>query len=237
MTCIYKITNIINNKFYIGSAVDFKKRKSSHLYYFKNQKHQDYFQKAYNKYGEENFLFEVLEIVENKNKLLEREQFYLDSLTPWRRNIGYNIAKIAGSQLGFKHSEKTKLLLSKIQTGKSYADKVGEDKAKDWIEKTRKSNTGKKRTEEYKIGRSGENNQFYGKTHSGEVRKIISNSKIGKDPWNKGVNILQFDISNNFIQEITLHDIQINLGIKKPNVVKCCKGERKTAGGFIWRYK
>lgn len=146
--CIYKITNQINNKFYIGSTVYFASRKSSHLRAFRKGKHQDYFQKAYNKYGEKNFIFEILEVVQDEHKLIEREQYYLDLLKPYIRTIGYNIAKIAGSQLGFRHSDKTKELLRKQQLGKSYEDKVGAEKAKEWIEKTRKSNTGKKRTPE-----------------------------------------------------------------------------------------
>jgi len=237
ISCIYKITNKVNQKIYIGSSVDFYKRKSGHLYNFRKQTHQDYFQKAYNKYGEENFVFEILEIVEDKAKLLKREQFYLDVLKPWIRSIGYNIAKIAGSQLGFKHSQETKDKLSEIQIGKSYTDKVGEEKAKEWINKIIIKNKGKKRSQEFVEKCTGENNGFFNKLHSIESRKIMSDKRIGKEPYNKGKLILQFDLNNNLIQEIELHDIQIKLGIPKSNVVKCCQGERNKAGGFIWSYK
>jgi group I intron endonuclease len=107
---IYKITNIINNKIYIGSAVNFIKRKQYHIRMIKNKKHcNKHLEKSFLKYGLENFKFEIIEIVENKNLLLEREQFYLDLLKPQ-----YNICKVAGSKAGFKVTDITKNKMSNI---------------------------------------------------------------------------------------------------------------------------
>lgn len=73
ISCVYKITNIINNKYYIGSTVDFKNRKRQHLSELKNNKHDNkHLQASFNKYGEEAFSFEVIEHV-LINKLIERE--------------------------------------------------------------------------------------------------------------------------------------------------------------------
>ena len=49
--------------------------------------------------------------------------------------------------------------------------------------------------------------------------------------------VLQFDKNGNFIKKwTTIKDVEIELGIPNSNIVKCCKGKRKTAGGFIWKY-
>lgn len=114
MTGIYKILNIVNGNFYIGSALNFKKRKSFHLRDLKNDKHHNkHLQNAYNKYGKDNFIFELISICEKEN-LMKIEQYYIDSTNPQ-----YNIQRIAGgSALGLKRSKETCERISKALTGK-----------------------------------------------------------------------------------------------------------------------
>lgn len=77
---IYKITNIVNNKIYIGSSRNIKNRWFKHTALLRHNKHENkHLQNAWNKYGEENFKFEIVEQCEVE-ELLIREQFYLDSL-------------------------------------------------------------------------------------------------------------------------------------------------------------
>lgn len=109
---IYQIRNLVNGKVYIGSAVNLKKRIYRHQYELKKNKHtNDYLQKAWDKYGEENFSFEVIEIIDAKDSLIEREQLWLDKFESYKRKNGYNICPIAGSSLGTRHSEETKKLI------------------------------------------------------------------------------------------------------------------------------
>ena len=70
---IYKITNTINDKYYIGSSKDIKSRFRSHKCVLKaNKSASIILQNAVNKYGLENFLFEVIEYCENyKEKEIE----------------------------------------------------------------------------------------------------------------------------------------------------------------------
>lgn len=111
LAIIYKIKNIVSNKCYIGSSVDGKKRWVGHKRDLKLEKHHNqHLQRAWNKYGSENFSFEILENVLDKSKLIEREQYYLDVLQP-----EYNIQKIAGNSYliskkhsGLNHSNETK---------------------------------------------------------------------------------------------------------------------------------
>ena len=76
----------------------------------------------------------------------------------------------------------------------------------------------------------GEKHPFYGKHHSEETRNMISNSK--------GVNgILQFSKDGDFIAEYSsTHEAERQTGCNQSNICKCCKGKRKSTGGYIWKY-
>lgn len=92
ITGIYKIENKTNGRFYIGSSNHILKRWNSHRRTLEKGTHHNYMlQNAWNKYGSESFLFEVLEKCDRAVKF-EREQHYIDTLKP-----SYNIAKEAGS--------------------------------------------------------------------------------------------------------------------------------------------
>ena len=127
VTGIYLIYNTVNNKSYIGSAVNIYKRifgKSSisHLKTLsENKHHNQHLQNAYNKYGADAFTFDVLEVCD-KEKLIEREQFFLDTLLLAKDKEqfaikAYNICPIAGSCLGRPMSIITKEKISKSHIG------------------------------------------------------------------------------------------------------------------------
>lgn len=100
---IYCWINLENNKFYIGSSNNLSKRFSWYysLILIREAKSINLISKALLKYGYSGFSLYILEYCEPL-VLLEREQYYIDTLKP-----EYNILKIAGSSLGFKHSEET----------------------------------------------------------------------------------------------------------------------------------
>jgi len=115
MQAIYQIKNKINNKFYIGSTNNIKKRWNNHRSKLRNGKHENaYLQQAWNKYGENTFEFIVLEEV-NDNNRIEREIYYLNETKCYERSIGYNFDKNptdkSGSKnpfYGKKHSQEVK---------------------------------------------------------------------------------------------------------------------------------
>ena len=74
---IYCIENIVNGKKYVGQSVDIASRFIKHRYLLRNNKHYNvHLQGAWNTYGEDNFLFYVLEEC-NTALLDEREQYYI----------------------------------------------------------------------------------------------------------------------------------------------------------------
>ena len=75
---IYKIINIVNNKFYVGSAVDLKRRKTRHFSELRNGRHNNrHLQAAWVKYGEQAFVFVVVEELAPEADLLAAENVWL----------------------------------------------------------------------------------------------------------------------------------------------------------------
>ena len=95
---IYKIINIINNHFYVGSAVDLKRRKSRHFSELRNNRHNNkHLQAAWNKYGAAAFIFVVVEEVESSVNVLDIENTWLK--THVGKDYCYNIGVDAVSPM------------------------------------------------------------------------------------------------------------------------------------------
>ena len=103
ISCIYEIRNTVNNKIYIGSTIDFKQRSATHKSKLrKNKHHSIILQNAWNKYGQDNFVFNIIENVPSE-LLQEIEQKYINEQNP-----SYNIGKIVGAAMtGRKHSKES----------------------------------------------------------------------------------------------------------------------------------
>ena len=117
-TGIYTITNIINNKIYVGSAsIAFKHRKYRHFHNLKNNKHGNkYLQDAVNKYGIENFKFEILEEC-FPEFCISIEIFWTNILNTTNKNYGYNICYPKNGSFGIKHRPETIIKLRNKQLG------------------------------------------------------------------------------------------------------------------------
>lgn len=115
---VYKIENLKNGKLYIGSTImTFIKRLSHHISLLRANKHKNkHLQNAWNKYGEESFKFEIVELC-TKEECLIREQFWLDKLEC--KIKGYNINPLAtGPDLSKETIEKRRqTMLNKYKNG------------------------------------------------------------------------------------------------------------------------
>lgn len=110
---IYKIRNILNGDFYLGSTQNFDKRKFQHFNLLKRNKHHSiHLQRAVNKYGISNFVFEIIEKCPQTD-LLVIEQKLLTKLNP-KYNIG--LYAISGMK-GRKHSLESRKKLSESHKG------------------------------------------------------------------------------------------------------------------------
>lgn len=112
VTGIYKITNTINNKSYIGSSVDVYQRGCMYKHLIKRKSlHNKHLQSAVEKYGYDNFTFELLDRCEKGASIFDLhqlEQFYINKINP-----EYNKRTIVDTNHLLSHSQQTKDKISK----------------------------------------------------------------------------------------------------------------------------
>ena len=244
-TGVYKIINIINSKFYIGSTSSkkggFKDRIKTHTRLLTRSTHcNKHLQAAWNKYGPDAFKFEILEVVDDVNKIIEREQYYINTLNPCNPEIGYNQAKIANSQLGYKHTAKTKEKMRLIQL--KYSDMHSKlmklrmqtyRPSEETKQKISKTLTGIKRDEHF---RKQISLRCSGRKLSEETKKKISNAKIGIIS-EKRKKVMQMDINGNEIKIWNYAgEAEKELKIPRGKISAVCLGNRNITGGYKWKY-
>lgn len=169
---IYGILNIKNYKMYVGSTKGIKSRWAHHTsILLSNKHHSSKLQKAWNKYGQESFVFFILEHC-NEIDLIKKEQFYLDSLNP-----NYNILKIAGSSVGRKISKEHRDLLSKLKKGVPLSEKHRENMMNALRYRRKGGRIGFSPSEET---RQKQRDKITGRKYTMEHRSKISASNMGR---------------------------------------------------------
>ena len=209
MGFVYKITNNINGKSYIGKTeTDPVRRYKKHWNESRKEskKHRPLY-RAFKKYGIKNFTLEILESSVYGEQLCKREIYYIDKYDTFRN--GYNCT--SGGE------------------GKSYLDY---DLIYDTYIKYNKnySETAKK----LKISKKNLKIQL--------LQRF--NEPIHQDPNNREKSLLMFSKNDKLIKEFSgtkealsyLQSLDSNIKSYK-TIHKCCNGKRKTAHGYIWKYK
>jgi group I intron endonuclease len=112
--CVYKFTNKVNGKVYIGKTIDFKRRKKEHRRSAKNPKH--YFGRALRKHGFDNFEIEILIDNISEDKMNELETEFIQVHKSNNRKFGYNQTLGGEGKFGWICSEKTKEAIRKANT-------------------------------------------------------------------------------------------------------------------------
>lgn len=196
---IYKITNLINNKSYIGkSDIDILSRLNDHKKGIKSNKH---LQNSINKYGMSNFTFEILEQC-SKEDCSNRERYWIEYYDSY--NNGYNQTTGGENQSGWNLSKEARIKIGNKLRGRTFS------------EETRKkmsiSHRNKKLTKEHKLNISksmlGKNNHFYGKKHSKEARVKIS--KANSNPSEKTRELMSSSISKRNKNNVWINNGEIN---------------------------
>lgn len=238
---IYCLLNLHNNKFYIGSSVNLSKRVWEHFYALKKGTHyNNHLQRSYDKYSKY-FVGFVLEEIE-EDKLIEREQYWIDTMDASNHEIGYNILPSAYSFKGHKFSDKTKRKMSELKSGENHYNfgkslsettkqrisdgnkgKVRSEEAK---EKLRQVNTGKTLSDEHKekISQSMKNHTFT-KEHLEQVTNL--NAKT----------VYQYDLQGVLISVWeSAAEAARQLDLNRHFITRVCRGERGKYRNFIWKY-
>ena len=206
MGYIYCITNIINNKRYVGKTTNtIEERWKEHCQDFKKERCEKRpLYDAFNKYGIENFKIEYLEEVQDDDLLSEKEIYWIKELGTYGSK-GYNATKGGDGKILYDYNEVLELYnlgYSAVQV----ANKIG-------CERTL-------------------------------VTKVLRAHGI-KSRGNSQI-IEQYDLNDNYIQTFDstmkarewLFQNNITSNKQCRNVIlRCCKGETKSAYGFIWKYK
>ena len=206
MIGIYKWTNKINNKNYIGQSINIEQRKRSHIassYYPKSNTYNTVFHQAIRKYGVDNFTFEILCICQ-KEELNDLEKFYIEKYNSVVPN-GYNMTS-GGENPWSINMMFTKVDIQEIINDLRYTDDKADILAKKWNCSTsliKKINYG----EEYYI--EGENYPIRDAEHISRIRKKYSPFNNGNNPSAKltisDVEQIVYDLlnSNWTIKEIS----------------------------------
>lgn len=214
-TGIYQIVNLINGKRYVGSALKLYSRKHGHFSILKTNKHHcRHLQHAYIKHGENNFKFEVILYCDKEN-LIFYEQRAIDTYK--KINLLYNVCLIAGSNLGLKHTKRSKSNMSKAHKGK-------------------------KLTQEHKnkIGAASKMMSKETKIKISEAHKGFKSYLYGKNGSKHHMSKAVYRINKKTDQIIdsfgSTREAAIKINIQCSHISEACNKKRKTAGGFKWEF-
>ena len=249
-TGIYKITNKVNGKYYIGQSIDIYRRWEDEKHFVSVNKH---LQNAFKKYGFDNFSFEILE--ECSEELLnDREIYYISLLEATNNKKGYNMT-FGGT--GGKLSEEVIERIKETKKKNGYTKYwLGKSLPTEMKQKISNSLSGDKNPNFNKTGENSSNSRkvvcietnqvfntlkeaalFVGLKISSNIGTAIrTNRKAGGYHW-------MYLTSKPKVKNLTTNEIFNSIseaaeatGLDVSSLRKVCKGQRKTCGGFEWGY-
>lgn len=179
---IYQIINLVDDKRYVGSSINLDKREKHHFYKLKNNIHwSKKLQSAYNKYGKENFEFQIILYCDKEN-LIFYEQIAIN-IFDFRTEL-YNTRKIADRNIGVKRTDEEKEKISNAHRGRIHSlesRKNMSEAHKNPSDEIRKKMSDAKKGKKV----SDETRRKLSKTNKGKKRSVdtcqkISQAKKGK---------------------------------------------------------
>ncbi len=213
MQGIYKIINKVNGKYYVGSSTNIENRWKGHKKELRRGVSTRHLQNAWNKYGEDNFIFGFVETVAVRNNLFIVEQGYLDE--GFEAGVLYNIAKRADAppapEIGHEVTEKTRAKMSKSHVGLEAWNK---GKTEIYSEAT---------LEQMSKSKRGEKNANYGNPCPEEVKARIGKANARPYPAFYNIKTGDFIPAGNNLSELcreykigyaTLWEVKIGIRAK-----------------------
>jgi group I intron endonuclease len=203
---IYVIENIINNKLYIGQAKDINDRWKTHIWKLNNNRHYNrYLQNAWNKYGESCFKFTIIRECD-ESELNVLEIYYIDEYKSFCKENGYNLTYGGEGTSGHTLSEETKIRIGSFHKGKEISQKQRDSLREQF---------------------TGEGNPFYGKEHSEETKRKISEARKVNGNSKGGKNIKAKKVICDYITYDCAGDCADFYNIKSSTLRSWLRGNRK----------
>lgn len=239
---IYKTTNLVDGKIYIGQKKSPKFLGKGYLGSGKVLK------QAVSKYGEDNFKVELIEEIDCVEKMDEREIYWIAQYNATNREIGYNRSKggnvnrtMVGENnpfYGKHHSEETRKKMSEHNS----LYMLGKHHSEETKQKISDSNKGKYVSDETKkkLSENAKHNDNYGmkgKHHNDEVREKISSAKKGKPSHAKDSVHITNDVEDKMVhlEELDYYLSQgWRLGRKKFSKDACINISKGHRGQQAW---
>ena len=220
---IYKVTNKINGKIYIGKTNNFNKRKTEHTVYDIND--NSYFHKALKKYGLSNFEWLIIDKANSLEEINKKEKFYISKYNSFKPN-GYNMTK--GGDGGSMWNARPVVALDKEGDLVARYDSAGEAERIDGYTNSSVLVCCKNKNRTHK------NMLFmfeddYLQNGAYKYKKLTNNcEKVVIQYSKEGVKLNEF-------KSITEASSKTNTS--RTSIVGVCRGSYKTANGYIWAYK
>lgn len=215
---IYKITCVPTGKCYIGRAASLKKRFSDHKNDLKRGNHRNScLQRAHDKYGIEQFAFEIIEEISDSTILSEREKYWIKECKSFVRENGFNLTLGGEGALGTKLSAERRENLRKVNIGNKNA--VGYKHTEDALKRMRELKIGKK----FRLGCSPTEETRM------KLRKALLNQKLSEQTKQKmsvsktGSKSYQANFTDDQVKEIRF--LFKYKGLKQSALVKMFKSD------------
>lgn len=227
---IYKCTCLSNGRIYIGQSINLQRRLSEHIYSLRCNRHRNsHLQNAWNKYGEESFVWEVVELCSVDN-LNTQEQYWIEYYDSF--NSGFNLTTGGEGSGGFKVSNETKEKQS-IATKNTWTTERRYEQ-RDRMLGSNNPMSGKigELNPAYGKDHSGEKNGMYGKHHTEEANEKNRQAHLGKN--NKNAKPIICIETNELFW--SMGEAGRSKNCNDTTICRCCKGTKKTCGGYHWRY-
>lgn len=240
---IYKITNLVNQKVYIGQTkTTLEDRWHAHRYFKRGTMYNHI-----KEHGAENFEICILDTADTREEAVLKEVHWTKHYNSTNPEYGYNI-KIGDSYYGRVVSEDTRKKLSIMFKGREGL----RGEANPHYGKHLSPNHRIKISNTLKGRYAGDKNPFYGKKHTPETLEKLSGEnhwttrKSFSEETKKKMSAAQSGVKSNtarpcmcvetgeIFEYMKLAAIKYNLQPSK--ITACCRGKRKTTGGFHWRY-